>query len=89
MRWITAVSLAFTLLRKAHDFKHETSTSNLIDMISDELWSLLPQGEGHDCMDAGGRATQEAKAEDEGVYKTKTYALLIPSPQPSPCGRGG
>jgi hypothetical protein len=44
MRWITAVSLTFTLLRKAHDFKHETATSNLIDMISDELWFLLPQG---------------------------------------------
>jgi hypothetical protein len=27
---------------------------------------LLLAGEGHDCMDAGGRATQEAKAEDEG-----------------------
>ncbi len=42
-------------------------------MISAELRSLLPQGEGHDGMDAGGRATQEAKAEDEGVYKTETH----------------
>ena len=34
-------------------------------------------------MDAGGRVTQEAKAEDEGIYKTVTYLLLTPSPQPS------
>ncbi len=38
--------------------------------------SLLPQGEGHDCMDAGGRATQEAKAEDEGINKNKALAFL-------------
>jgi len=26
--------------------------------------------DGHDCMDAGGRATQEAKAEDEYKYNS-------------------
>ena len=38
---------------------------------------LLPAGEGHDYMDVVGRATQEAKAEDEG----RCYAA---SPHPGP-----
>jgi hypothetical protein len=36
--------------------------------------------EGHDCMDAGGRATQESKAEDEGINKIEALAFQIPSP---------
>ena len=48
MRWITAVPLTIKLFCKAYEFKHEVATSNLIDMMSDELWSLLPQGEGQD-----------------------------------------
>ncbi len=43
-------------------FVCETTASNLIDMISTELHSLLPQGEG----------------QDEGLYKTESYLLLIP-----------
>ena len=35
--------------------------------------SLLPQGEGYDCRDAGGRAKQEARAEDEGGLKSVSY----------------
>ncbi len=31
-------------------------------------------------MDAGGRATQEAKAEDEGSNKIKALAFQTPSP---------
>ncbi len=34
-------------------------------------------GEGHDCTDAGGRATQEAKAEDEGGNKIEVLAFQI------------
>ena len=38
----------------------------------------LPQGEGHDCKDAGGRAKQEARAEDEGVIEIIVLAVLTP-----------
>jgi len=37
-------------------------------------------------MDGGGRATQEAKAEGEGIYKTMSYQLY--HPQPNPFQRG-
>jgi hypothetical protein len=50
--------------------------------------SLLLPGEGHDCMDAGGRATQEAKAEDEGINKIKALAFRSPHPNPLPVGEG-
>jgi hypothetical protein len=36
---------------------------------------LFPPGEGHDYMDVVGRATQEAKAEDEG-----NFTVIFPSP---------
>jgi len=57
-------------------------------MKSQNNGSLLPQGEGYDCKDAGGRAKQEARAEDEGVIEIIVLAFLTPSPQPSPSGRG-
>ena len=41
--------------------------------------SLLPPGEGHDCMDAGGRATPGAVAEDEGVFMGNFMITLTPS----------
>jgi len=47
-------------------------------MKSQNNGSLLPQGEGHDCKDAGGRAKQEARAEDEGVIEIIVLAVLIP-----------
>ncbi len=53
------------------NFICETTSGNLIDMRSAELRSLLPKEEGHDPMDGGGRATQEAKAEDEGGVKLR------------------
>jgi len=43
-------------------------------------------------MDVGGRATHGALAEKAGMrgYKSRRhFVLLLPSPQPSPCGGGG
>ncbi len=54
----------------------KTTTYSFIDMSGVKQWSLLPQGEGHDPRDGGGRATQDAKAEDEVAYKTMSYLLL-------------
>ena len=41
-------------------------------------------GQGHDCMDARGRATPGAVAEDEG----RAFAPLGPHPGPLPQGEG-
>jgi hypothetical protein len=41
--------------------------------------SLLPPGEGHDDMDVVGRATQDAKAEDEGIINGKLHDPLTPT----------
>ncbi|MEK7207567.1 MAG: hypothetical protein AAB134_06775 [Pseudomonadota bacterium] len=41
---------------------------------------LLPPGEGHDGMDAGGRATQGAVAEDEGCF-TGILPLTLALPE--------
>ncbi|MFZ3153341.1 urea carboxylase [Pseudomonas sp.] len=50
------------------------------------LVSPLPLA-GDDCMDAGARATQDAKAEGPG--ERADAQAQSPSPQPSPKGRGG
>jgi len=44
------------------------SCCEIVENIQNEQ-SLLPLGEGYDCKDAGGRAKQEARAEDEGVKR--------------------
>jgi hypothetical protein len=51
--------------------------------------SVPPCGvEGYDCRDAGSRATQEAKAEDEERYKTISYLTIPLTPTLSPRGEG-
>ena len=51
------------------------------------ILSLLPQGEGCDCMDAGGRAMHGAIAEDEGD-KSVEVVYFTPHPVPLPGGEG-
>jgi hypothetical protein len=46
------------------------------------------EGEGHDCMDAGGRATHGAVAEDEGRVNNKMSYLIIKPLHPNPLPDG-
>jgi hypothetical protein len=70
---------------------------NQVDIKTQNSGPFSPSGtpvpacgvEGHDCRDAGGRATQEAKAEDEGRYKIISYLTIPLTPTLSPKGRGG
>ncbi len=53
----------------------KTTMFNFIDMSSTKQQSLLP---------SSGIEIPQGEGQDEGLYITRTYFLLIPSPQPSP-----
>ena len=54
-------------------------------MMPASEFPLPHAGEGHDCMYAGGRATQGAVAEGEGISARQTsHFVACPSSWPSP-----